>query len=288
MKIPLEPIPTEQLVTPEKTRIRPSVQLNQTEDTQQKAVINHRSPSVSPLYKVYPWLLGASVCLSAVLCWMYVTKPVITAAPIEQSTNVPQIVYNDGEQLPDEGNIPLIGTASKSSLLPSDDQLPGETRLGKVPLSSNGESGGDIVVAQAPTNMGEDLSAGGIGWENTNLKVQHILRADSGNGNLEKIILTVPVRYESRTMRWTPQDTQQARNILSRLMVYERDLNNLRQQGQSILKDWNGLLSLTVPSNVLRADSPSLPYNRGYATEPQNFPNSSSVIKVGGSESINK
>ncbi len=30
--------------------------------------------------KAYPWLLGASTCLSALLCWMYVSKPVIVTA----------------------------------------------------------------------------------------------------------------------------------------------------------------------------------------------------------------
>ena len=283
MKTPLEPIPTEQLVAPDSAQARPRVQLNQTaeEIPPQRAVVK---ATVSPLYKLYPWLLSASVCLSAVLCWMYVSKPVIvTAAPTSVDNS-----FLVEPQLEDKGleplGTPLATSNNVPSLIPSDDKLPGEEPSQKNSSQRGSEPKIHAVTPQVADNDSIQSSSENTGWENTNLKVQHILRADNGDGELEKIILTVPVRYESRTMRWAPQDVLQARNILSRLMVYERDLNRLRLQGESILTDWNGLLKRTVPSGVLRADSPSLPYNRGYANAPQGLPDSSSVIKVGDKE----
>ena len=283
MKTPLEPIPTEQLVAPDSAQARPRVQLNQTteEIPPQRAVVK---ATVSPLYKLYPWLLSASVCLSAVLCWMYVSKPVIvTAAP----TSVDNSFLTE-PQPEDKGleplETPIAASNNVPSLIPSDDKLPGEEPSQKNSSQRGSEPKIHAVTPQVADNGSIQSSSENTGWENTNLKVQHILRADNGDGELEKIILTVPVRYESRTMRWAPQDVLQARNILSRLMVYERDLNRLRLQGESILTDWNGLLKRTVPSGVLRADSPSLPYNRGYANAPQGLPDSSSVIKVGDKE----
>ena len=73
MKTPLEPIPTEQLVAPDSAQARPRVQLNQTteEIPPQQAVVK---ATVSPLYKLYPWLLSASVCLSAVLVYSHTSS----------------------------------------------------------------------------------------------------------------------------------------------------------------------------------------------------------------------
>ncbi|MBT8044229.1 MAG: hypothetical protein KJO79_04700, partial [Verrucomicrobiae bacterium] len=183
------------------------------------------------------------------------------------------------------------------NLLPSDTSLPG----GEPPtVVADGGSGAadnqDLAVSKGPTKptgpvqinpsmlskrpVGENGSELGLGWESTNLKVQHILSADPGNGELEKIVLNVPVLYETRTMRWTTEDIAQARNIMSRLMVYERNLNTLRKEGQAIFKDWNALLENTVPAPALRADSPSLPYNHGQGGQSGILPGSSSVIKV--------
>ena len=63
-------------------------------------------------------------------------------------------------------------------------------------------------------------------------------------------------------------------------MVYERNLSNLRQEGQALLNDWNELLDGTVPAASLRADSPSLPYNHGQGDHRGSLPRSSSAIKI--------
>ena len=262
MKVPLEPIPTQQIST-----TRKETRKGKPSSANQEACGGPAAPSVSsPLNKAYPWLLGASVCLSGVLCWMYVTKPVIVS-----SSTIAPVAEQSLDSDPDTTMVePVKAIISQPDLVPSSDALPGENP--------------SLMPSKKPaiaSSTGQNpLANAGVSWENTNLKVQHILRADTGNGEIEKIILDVPVRYETRTMRWEKEDIADARNILSQLMVYERDLNNLRQQGKSILKDWNLLLERTVPATVLRADSPSIPYNQGYGSRPQDLPASSSVIKV--------
>lgn len=271
MKVPLEPIPTDQMAAAQKAE--PS-----SCDQQVQPVAGAVSPVVvaSPMNNAYPWLLGASVCLSAVLCWMYVTKPVLAPAAVQ---DIPQPVSDVVNVKPIKIK-PVKTLTTKPALIPSEDTLPGEEPSTTIANKPEEASVGGSNAANEPVKVSPDRVAGGVRWENTNLKVQHILRADAGTGELEKIILNVPVRYETRTMRWTTEDIAKARTILSRLMVYERDLNNLRQQGKGILKDWNSLLERTVPSTVLRADSPSLPYNHGYGAQPQDLPDSSAVIKI--------
>lgn len=274
MKVPLEPIPTEQMTIVEKTVAAPRAQLRELQATAPDVPVA-TEPSPNQLSKAYPWLLGASLCMSGILCWMYVTKPVIAPAAVQtpaqsESTEAVKPVMVKPTA--------LVGKAAP--LAPSENLLPGEEPKNVTATGSRHPAAPLRVDPGKLAAMRGSSSAQGNGWESTNLKVQHILSADSGNGELEKIILNVPVRYETRTMRWTPTDVEKARNVLARLMIYERDLNNLRQQGKGILKDWNSLLESTVPSAVLRADSPSLPYNHGSGTQQGDLPDSSSVIKV--------
>lgn len=288
MKGPLEPIPTEQLVIVKNNL--PSAEIKafgQDADGPQKAGRN-----LAQLDKAYPWLLGASTCLSAMLCWMYVTKPVITTsnAPEPPESMAPTEVLADSSLDPSIVAAADVGEgvepkSPSRDLVPSEKTLPGLTResgdgtkvAGSATARAQSNDPGDLVSAP----MGNDMPDANLGWETTNLKVQHILSADSGNGELEKIVINVPVLYETRTMRWSPADVAKARTVLARLMIYERNLSNLRQEGQTILKDWNSILENTVPGPALRADSPSLPYNHGQGSQPDNIPESSSSIKVG-------
>lgn len=272
MNSPLEPIPTTKaLVVQTMPATSEKLVVSNSRRSQNSAV--DLTAEASGLTKAYPWLLATSVCLSGVLCWMYVTKPVIApAAPV--AAIQPSVSHNGPSGEP---NGPLDG----ASLIPSDSALPGAS-----PVVANRAAAPDTGQPGSPVNidprklaaMSGDSSE--AGWESTNLKVQHILSADSGNGQLEKIILDVPVRYETRTMRWTVHDIEKARDVLGRLMIYERDLNNLRKQGVTILQDWNTLLEHTVPAPALRADSPSIPYNHGHGYERGSLPDSSTVIQV--------
>lgn len=209
-----------------------------------------------PLDKAYPWLLGGSLVLSAILCWMYVNKPVVIREGGESAGQTSP--HNESDAAGD-----------KVSLVPSSKDLPGNA--GKKSVSS---------PALAKTRAGAALSTYAPGWESTNLKVQHILSVDTGSTELEKIVLNVPVLYETRTMRWDQDDIAKAREIMKRLMLYERNLNKLRNEGRGILKDWNLLLGETAPTMALRADSPTLPYNHSQDEEPGMLPDSSTVIKV--------
>lgn len=224
--------------------------------------------------KAYPWLLGISTCLSGVFCWMYVTKPVQIVSS-ETSTPVQEIVGKGSENSASTGVKSVSSDRGRSDLLPSDDSLPGMTPAGGA--SSKPSSRRATPKAVDPREI---IAAGdGSGWETTNARVQHILSADAGNGEVTKIVLNVPVLYQTRTMRWTPTDVQKARDVLTRLMVYENNLSKLKQEGQALLVDWNQLLEKTVPAPSLRADSPSLPYNHSRQSG-GNLPGSGSTIKI--------
>ncbi len=278
MKVPLEPIPTEQIVLVEKERPRAEVRVHERGHAAGRD--EHAGRASARLERAYPWLLGASTCLSAMLCWMYVTKPVIATVSVG---NDPDALALAG--LTEDAAVTRAGNADAGpragDLVPSDTDLPGSQP--PAPQAA-GQAGGGSPEAITPQRLAEgagaDAAAMTLGWEATNLKVQHILSADGGNGALEKIVINVPVLYETRTMRWTSADIVKARDVLSRLMLYERNLSNLRQEGQVLLKDWNELLEETVPAPSLRADSPSLPYNHGQGDQRGSLPRSSSAIKV--------
>ncbi|NWK54867.1 hypothetical protein HW115_04555 [Verrucomicrobiaceae bacterium N1E253] len=232
-------------------------------------------PHGSAGQRAYPWLLALSVCFSGVLCWLYVTKPVIVSSGEVQA---------QGSSAPSKGVLSSGGGSenSKSSgpsdLLPSDDALPGMAGK-KAAGKGSAISGG--AGSPKPLDPRKLATAGdGSGWEKTNARVQHILSADAGDGEIAKIVLNVPVIYETRTMRWTQTDIQQARDILGRLMVYESNLARVKQEGNALLSDWNKLLEKTVPAGSLRADSPSLPYNHSQRSSGEGLPDSGSTIKI--------
>ena len=238
------------------------------------------SSATSSSNKAYAWLLGISTCLSAVFCWMYVTKPVIE----NPSPSVPVAQPQSDLTSPSEtdlgsGALSEGGTSPKqlgSQLIPSGDSLPGVKSASGAQSAKAAQSGSrKSIDPRKLVALGD-----GTGWETTNSRVQHILSADNGSGEFTKIVLNVPVLYQTRTMRWTPTDVEKARDVLTRLMVYENNLSKLKQEGTSLLIDWNRLLEKTVPASALRADSPSLPYNHSRQSSGSKPPVSGSTIKV--------
>ena len=227
----------------------------------------------------YPWLLGVSTCLSGVLCWMYVTKPVQviaatnSAAQQEQAGAVQSASVSGTSESSNAGKASAKSTSAQ--LIPSDDALPGNGEAeGKGARLS--ESG-----ALKKADPRKIMALGdGSGWETTNSRVQHILNADAGGGDVTKIVLNVPVLYQTRSMRWTPTDVQKARDVLTRLMIYEGNLAKIKHEGQLLLRDWNSLLEKTVPAAALRADSPSLPYNYSQSSDNGQFSGQESTIKI--------
>ncbi|MBT8037481.1 MAG: hypothetical protein KJO21_08045 [Verrucomicrobiae bacterium] len=272
---PAEPTPTEQIVLVENESPRAGVRLR--ENTFGAGRDDYEMYSRTKLEKAYPWLLGASTCLSAILCWMYVTKPVLA---VDEAGGVterrPTVALSTAPS--DAAAAGIKPTAG--DLVPSDTDLPGAQSSTSGAAGESVETGSPETIDLQRLAAGGDSSAMASGWESTNLKVQHILSADVGDGELEKIVINVPVIYETRTMRWTSADMVKARDVLSRLMVYERNLSNLRKEGQALFDDWNQLLEATVPAAALRADSVSLPYNHSFGSRRGSLPSSSSSIKV--------
>ncbi len=202
--------------------------------------------AVCPIQRAYPWLLAASTGLAAVFCAMYLTKPVIVpgqaaAAPVE--TAAPTLVPSPSPAL-------AATPRTQAPLLPTADDLPGDTPARPQPAD--------------PRRLGSaarDIS--GSSFEETNLRVQHVLGAQGPNGeNLGKILLDVPVLYQSRTLRWTPEDIAEARELLAAIGDYQERSRTLREEAGILLAAWNNLVDGSIPAPVLRADSPSLPSNQ--------------------------
>lgn len=262
MKEPINPIPRDLSLDVKHVTGNSSDSGDQALNTSSsRSRANARTGRVDPAYH---WLLIASLLLSSILCWLYVTKPVIVQ-------NIPDADAKAGSETSaasGEG-----GPSMVAALMPSSDALPGE-------LSSANHMPKKISpgALAAPSSANSPFSPG---WESTNLKVQHILSADTGGDEMETIILDVPVLYESRSLRWTHDDIAKARKLMQRLVVYETNLNQLRIEGQEILQDWNQLIESTMPATALRADSPSLPHNHGESGATGDLPDSSSLIKVG-------
>ena len=71
-------------------------------------------------------------------------------------------------------------------------------------------------------------------------------------------MLEVPVLYGSRSLRWTPSEIARARELLVRIGDYQEKSRALQAEGGALLSEWNALVGDSVPSAVLRADSPTL------------------------------
>ena len=173
----------------------------------------NRRAATSPPQRAYSWLLAASTGLAGVFCWMYITKPVIrTTAEIPVETRSEEISSAEEAANPAPKN---------ASLLPASDRLPGESS----------------PLAARPAPLANP-------FEQTNIRVQHILTAEAPGGQLAKIDIDVPVLYQSRSLRWTPAEVADGA--------------------------WNELVERSIPAAQLRADSPTLSANQqGVADTPR-------------------
>jgi hypothetical protein len=210
---------------------------------------HNRKISSCPVQRVYPWLLLASTTLAAVFCLLYINKPVIVGGPVPGSPNT------GGKSALAMSRTP--GTDSPvatDSLLPGSDRLPGDAPDSLRPTPSDPRRALPGSSSANPT-------------EETNLRIQHILTAEAPGGHLDRIDLEVPVLYQSRNLRWSPEDVTQARELLVRLMDYQEKSGALRAEGADLLDAWNRLVQRSIPAAGLRADSPSLPTNQQDAAD---------------------
>lgn len=199
----------------------------------------NRRASTGANQRAYPWLLFASTGIAAVFCLMYITKPVIQASQGERPS------YTDLPVSPPS----QTSKSAKASLMPDQNRLPGELA-----------PGGGVRDALS-------RSQSGTAFEQTNLRIQHILTAEAPGGHLAKIDLDVPVLYQSRNLRWTPAEVAEARQLLARLADYQEKSRALRSEGVGLLDSWNRLVERSIPASQLRADSPTLPSNQQDAAD---------------------
>jgi len=228
-----------------------------------------RDADVCPVQRAYPWMLFASTGVAALFCFMYINKPVLMqgAGPLMPSeplaaatveSPIPAISpgiteVDDPFDALEPAAEPLAGSADEPPLLPPPDRLPGELA-----------SGLDILPQPAP---GRTLPAPAAAspYEETNLRVQHVLSAESADGAQSRIILDVPVLYESRQLRWTTRESHEARELLIRLVEHQEKTRSLRDEGEILLQAWNSMVERSIPASELRADSPTLPTNQSDA-----------------------
>ncbi|TAE88880.1 MAG: hypothetical protein EAZ65_02475 [Verrucomicrobia bacterium] len=184
--------------------------------------------------KSQPLLLAISTCLAAIFCILYLQKPVIVrqASQNEQAASLPPSPTNPQ---------PL----AEAPLLPGGTTLPGDSAR---PLAAD------------PRHLSPAIDAEASPYEETNLRIQHALTAQGPAGeDLGKIILEVPVLYQSRSLRWTPEQVARARDLMIRIGGFQEKSRSLREEGQLLMEEWNALVADSIPSTMLRADSPTLP-----------------------------
>lgn len=189
------------------------------------------------VHQVYPWLLAISTAIAILFGLMYINKPVVItshntkAIDARKDISVSKKATSDGQLMPTSDVLPGDSSANHSSDFPQDAR-----NLNTAPVYSQ--------------------------FEETNMRMQHILTATTEDGSITRIDLEAPVLYRSRNLRWTAAELSQAQDLLVKLMEYQNKSRQLRVDGEKLLKDWNALIGSTIPASRLRADSPSLPNNQ--------------------------
>jgi hypothetical protein len=206
---------------------------------------SNRKSQVAQINRAYPWLLMASTLVAGFFCYLYMTKPVLLPGPEPMVLNPGAIPITP---LPALSSTPLATSSHPAPDLALD-RLPGET-LGKP---STADPRSTAVRKNGPAND----------YEETNLRVQHVMTAEAPGGEVNRITLDVPVLYRSRNLRWSQQDVAKARGLMIRLADYQDRTRKLRAEGISLLDAWNHLVDQSIPAVGLRADSPSLTANQG-------------------------
>ena len=233
--------PTPPRHTPPSDGRLPSLPENSSTAAAVQSQPNRRTASCAT-HRAYPWLLVASTAIAGAFCTLYITKPVIIAAP----TVPPFSAGNPVTPTPPASQAP-------PSLMPNADHLPGEKISARQDPVASQDAHPPLPAAAA--------------FEQTNLRVQHILNAQAPGGLLAKIDLDVPVLYQSRNLRWTPTEVAEARALMLRLQDYQEKSGALRAEGADLLAAWNHIVEKSIPTSVLRADSPALPANQQDAAD---------------------
>ncbi len=200
-----------------------------------------------PTQRAYPWLLGTSTLLAAAFCYLYLTKPVIGNGAPGSATAKPALAAAE----PD---------------IPASDPEP----VAEKPARPA------VVAPVALTAAGNEDP-----FEETNLRIQHILGASGPGGeDLGRITLDVPVLYESGVIRWKEEDVTKARSLLSRIQEHRQQSRQLRDEAVGLIAEWDQLIIDSIPESSLRADSPTLPENQGPGTADEAPLKSTEAIEI--------
>lgn len=228
----MKPLPTDDRQNPA-LKPMPSLPINPTPSSFSST--NRRAGSCR-IQRAYPWMLFTSTAVAASFCLAYITKPVILPNPLPTDSPIQKEVAT---------NVPSPAAASEK-LLPDPTRLPGDSKHPKPGSALENPPASSLTTE----------------FEETNIRVQHILDAESPSGDISRIIVDVPVLYRSRNLRWSQAEATEARALLTRLSGHQEKTRALRDEGKALLNDWNTLMGTSIPSNALRADSPSLPSNQ--------------------------
>jgi hypothetical protein len=221
---------------------------------QAEAPGRHTKSNRRTVNRIYPWLLLVSTATAAAFCLLYITKPVIdtSSAGTSPAPSAPAKLELATSEVPS----PQPQISDTTSLLPNDNRLPGERSPANNP---------DRPIPAEPSVLPAPPSISG--FEETNLRIQHILSAEAPGGHLSRLDLEVPVLYQSRSLRWTADEVAEARSLLNQLVDYQEKSQRLRTEGAELLDAWNRLIDRSIPASQLRADSPSLPDNQEDAAD---------------------
>ena len=231
---PRQPAPSEIPLLPEPSN---PAAASPTED-------DHRI-SACMVQRAYPWLLFTSTAIAGIFCLLYITKPVILGSQAQPPFSLGNTISPKSSSTAS----PLASAVeTRPSLMPSADHLPGEKSAARP----------DPVSTHEAAPPSQPVTA----FEQTNLRVQHILNAQAPGGLLAKIDLDVPVLYQSRHLRWTAAEVAEARELVLRLKDYQEKSRALRSEGTDLLAAWNRVIEKAIPTGALRADSPALPANQ--------------------------
>ena len=223
-------------------------------------------PSAQPQTSAYPWLLFLSTAMAAVFCFMYITKPEFPlAAPLGDKPPLAAEKSTSATSLTGSGK----SATAAASMLPDAERLPGD---------SSGPAAAKTPQDGSPRHATPGPPA--PPFEETNLHIQHVLTAAAPGGDLSRIVLNVPVLYQSRNLGWTESEVAESRDLLKRLATYQENSRALREEATRLLTSWNQLVERSIPTSVLRADSPSLPTNQdqaGHSGQPADLDTTQSI-----------
>ena len=238
----MRPLPTTSPDSSQDWSEKPTIERKSKLELGPVAPASNQKRTACQTQRAYPWLLGTSTLMAAAFCYLYLTKPVIMTGPSAPSETV-------GGETQKTPQAPVASQDQIAKTTPAETSFPGD------------------VTSPKPVEPQALASTNGEPFEETNLKIQHVLRATGPNSeNLGTVTLNVPVSYQSGNIRWTTEDVTQAHSLLARIEQYREKSRNLQSEAISLIQEWDDLMVRSIPDNSLRADSPTLPENQGMGT----------------------